>query len=59
MINDKQQTVAPTGELQGAAEKINTVIDTLLQKQETRTADVGGSLGTRAFTEQVVQGVES
>jgi len=41
-----------------AAEKISTVIDTLLQKQETRTTDVGGTLGTMAFTDFVVRRIE-
>jgi len=42
-----------------AAAKISTVIDTLLQTPATRTADVGGNIGTRAFTEMVIQGIEA
>lgn len=42
-----------------AATKINTVIDTLLQKPETRTVDVGGTLGTKAFTKLAVLGVKN
>ena len=38
-----------------AARVISDAVDTLLAKPETRTADLGGALGTRAFTKSLIQ----
>lgn len=43
-----------TGERE-AAEKIRTAIDKVLSKEENFTADLGGRLGTKEFTEQLIQ----
>jgi isocitrate/isopropylmalate dehydrogenase len=37
-----------------AASAVDAAIDRLLAQAETRTKDVGGALGTRAFTERVI-----
>ena len=41
-------------EFEQAAKAIEAAIDASLQDAATRTADLGGKLGTRAFTKQVV-----
>jgi len=41
-------------EFNQAAKAIESAIDAALQKPETRTADLGGKLGTRAFATEVV-----
>ena len=38
-----------------AARIISEAVDTMLAKPETRTADLGGTLGTRAFTQSLIQ----
>lgn len=43
-----------TGERE-AAEKIRTAIDKVLSKEENFTTDLGGRLGTKEFTEQLIQ----
>jgi 3-isopropylmalate dehydrogenase len=40
-------------ELARAAQAIEAAVDALLQSPDTRTADLGGSLGTRAFARAV------
>jgi len=42
-----------------AAKAINDVIDASLARPETRTADLGGKLGTKAFTRHIVSGLEA
>ncbi|MGD1879541.1 MAG: isocitrate/isopropylmalate dehydrogenase family protein [Kiloniellaceae bacterium] len=40
-----------------AARTINAAIDAALARPETRTADLGGALGTQAFTGHIVSGI--
>jgi 3-isopropylmalate dehydrogenase len=40
-----------------AARAIDGAIDAALAKPETRTADLGGRLGTRAFAERIAAAV--
>ena len=40
-----------------AAQAINDTIDAALARPETRTADLGGALGTTAFTQRIVAGL--
>jgi 3-isopropylmalate dehydrogenase len=42
-----------------AARLIERAVDTLLTDPARRTPDLGGSLGTRAFTEALCQEIES
>ena len=44
-------------EFEQAAKAIETAIDASLQSPATRTADLGGKLGTKAFTRQVVESI--
>jgi 3-isopropylmalate dehydrogenase len=46
-------------ELKAAAVAIEAAIDAVLAEPATRTRDLGGSLGTRAFTQHVVEALES
>ena len=45
-------------ELRRAADAINAAIDELVKSPETRTRDLGGKLGTKAFTEKLCAMVE-
>lgn len=45
-------------ELRRAAEAIDKAIDELVKRPETRTGDLGGQLGTRAFTEKLCAQIE-
>ena len=40
-------------EFNQAARALETAVDAALQKPETRTADIGGTLGTQAFAKAV------
>ena len=40
-----------------ASRALEHTVETLLASSETRTADLGGSLGTRAFADRVVAGL--
>jgi len=42
-------------EFNQAAKAIESAIDAALQKPETRTADLGGKLGTQAFAAEITQ----
>ncbi|MEM7745348.1 MAG: isocitrate/isopropylmalate family dehydrogenase [Pseudomonadota bacterium] len=42
------------GDLASAAEAVRTAVDTCLARPETRTGDLGGALGTKAFGDAVV-----
>jgi isocitrate/isopropylmalate dehydrogenase len=46
-------------DLNRAAKVIERAIDTTLATPETRTADLGGKLGTRAFTEAVIRNLKA
>ena len=46
-------------EFNAAAVAIETAIDAVLAQPATRTRDLGGSLGTRAFTQHVVEAIGS
>ncbi len=46
-------------EFNAAAVAIEAAIDAVLAEPATRTRDLGGSLGTRAFTQHVVEGIGS
>jgi len=45
-------------EFRRAAEAMNRAVDELVKRPETRTGDLGGRLGTRAFTEKLCAEVE-
>ncbi|MBV8199779.1 MAG: isocitrate/isopropylmalate dehydrogenase family protein, partial [Acidobacteria bacterium] len=45
-------------EFRRAAEAINRAVDELVKRPETRTGDLGGQLGTRAFTGKLCAEVE-
>jgi len=45
------------GEFNAAAVAIEAAIDAVLAEPATRTRDLGGSLGTRAFTQHVVEAI--
>lgn len=45
-------------ELRRGADAINAAIDELVKRPETRTGDLGGALGTKAFTEKLCAEIE-
>jgi 3-isopropylmalate dehydrogenase len=44
-------------EFNQAARALETAVDAALQKPETRTADIGGTLGTQAFAKHVAASI--
>ncbi|MDP1674616.1 MAG: isocitrate/isopropylmalate family dehydrogenase, partial [Burkholderiales bacterium] len=48
----------PRPEFNAAAKDIEAAIDAALQSPETRTLDLGGKLGTRAFAAEIAKRIQ-